>query len=69
MRITPFKLERDDVFVLCSDGLTAMVDDSEIAELLGGNTPDNGTKMLVSLANQRGGKDNITAVVVKVEEI
>jgi len=66
---TPFKLEQNDVFVLCSDGLTSMVDDAEIAELASGNTPSNATKMLVNLANQRGGKDNITAVVVKVAEL
>jgi protein phosphatase len=66
---TPFKLEQNDLFILCSDGLTAMVDDSEICEQLVGNSPTNTTKMLVSLANRRGGKDNITAVVVKVAEL
>jgi protein phosphatase len=66
---TPFKLEQNDVFVLCSDGLTSMVDDAEIAELAEGNTPSTTTKMLVDLANQRGGKDNITAVVVKVGKL
>jgi len=66
---TPFKLEENDVFVLCSDGLTSMVDDVEIGELAIGNTPATAAKMLVDLANQRGGKDNVTVVVVKVAEL
>jgi protein phosphatase len=66
---TPFKLESNDQFVLCSDGLTTMLDDAEISELLDGNPPASAVKMLVDLANHRGGKDNITVMIVKVVEV
>jgi len=66
---TPFKLEKGDVFVLCSDGLTSMVDDDQIADALRGNAPDAACQNLVDAANERGGKDNITVVVVKVADL
>jgi protein phosphatase len=66
---TPFKLERNDVFILCSDGLTSMLNDNEIGDVLSDNEPAAAVEKLVALANQRGGKDNITAVVVKVAEL
>ncbi len=66
---TPFKLERNDRFVLCSDGLTSMVDDTEIENVVNGNEPSAATIELVRMANERGGKDNITVVVVKVAEL
>jgi serine/threonine protein phosphatase PrpC len=65
---TPFKLEKDDVFILCSDGLTSMLEDPEIEEILRSDDPAVTAVKLVATANERGGKDNITAVVVKVSE-
>ena len=54
-------------FLLCSDGLTDMVDDPEIAETLLSliNLSDKGTK-LVQLANGAGGRDNITVVLIEI---
>ena len=55
-----------DLFLLCSDGLHGYLHDDELAQLLAqerARLPD----LLVDLANQRGGKDNITAVCVGVE--
>jgi serine/threonine protein phosphatase PrpC len=55
-----------DLFLLCSDGLHGYLHDDELAQLLAherARLPD----LLVGLANQRGGKDNITAVCVGVE--
>lgn len=66
---TPFKLEQKDVFVLCSDGLTSMVSDSEIADAIKMWEPTAAVERLVALANERGGKDNITVVVVKVVDL
>jgi serine/threonine protein phosphatase PrpC len=66
---TPFKLEKDDIFMLCSDGLTSMVGDEEIARELKNNPPDAACTSLVDLANRCGGKDNITLVVVKIAEV
>ncbi len=55
-----------DLFLLCSDGLHGYLTDAEIPTLLDAVTPAELPAMLVSLANERGGKDNITAVVVAV---
>lgn len=65
---SPFKLERNDVFVLCSDGLTSVVADTEIGVVVATNPPKTACEMLVEMANQSGGKDNITIVVVRVDE-
>ena len=62
-------LQPDDVFVLCSDGLTNHVHDDEIGKTVGGDLDlQEAAERLVDLANQRGGDDNITVVMVKVEE-
>ena len=54
-----------DTFVLCSDGLTGHVRDSEIAEIaVGAADPDSACEQLISLANERGGEDNITVLLV-----
>jgi PPM family protein phosphatase len=56
--------EPGDVFLLCSDGLTTMVDDEEIiATITGASTLDQATKSLVKAANRAGGEDNVTVVL------
>jgi protein phosphatase len=58
-----------DIFLLCSDGLTSMVSDEEIARLLlsaRGDLDDAGKK-LIAAANQAGGEDNITVVLFEPE--
>jgi protein phosphatase len=58
-----------DVYLLCTDGLTKMVRDSEIrAALLECVDPEETAQWLVDLANAHGGRDNVTAVVVMVKE-
>ncbi len=61
------RLERGDVFLLCSDGLWSNVTSSEIAEALG-RDPADACRRLVDLALDRGGDDNATAMVVRVQE-
>jgi len=53
-----------DVFLICSDGLTAMVDDDDILHVVEHNRDnlDQVTKLLVAAANRGGGEDNITVV-------
>jgi protein phosphatase len=61
------ELEEDDMLLLCTDGLTNMVNCGDILELC--NTieePEKLCRRLVEEANNRGGKDNITVIVVKV---
>ena len=54
-------------FLLCSDGLFNEIDDAEIADLLGSIAdPSRAAQALVEAANNEGGRDNITAVVVDV---
>jgi PPM family protein phosphatase len=54
------KLSSGDVFVLCSDGLTDVVDDKAIRETVASNDPDNACRMLVDQALAAGGPDNIS---------
>jgi protein phosphatase len=57
-----------DVYVLCSDGLSGMIDDSEIRDVVQNTTDlDEACRRLVALANEHGGEDNITALVVRIE--
>jgi len=61
------ELQSGDVFLLCSDGLTGMVTDGAIAEILAGATsPEQAAGALVDAANAAGGLDNITAIVVSI---
>ena len=58
-------LEDGDRMLLCSDGLTEMVPDEELNQILLGEVePEQACRRLVSRANEAGGRDNITAVVV-----
>jgi PPM family protein phosphatase len=59
-----------DVFLLCSDGLTTMIGDDRIAEVLGGGgSMEDAVRILVDDANNAGGRDNITAVAFRLEEV
>jgi serine/threonine protein phosphatase PrpC len=64
------KLQKGDQFLLCSDGLTDMVEDESIQSIL---TASADTKQaaqnLIAEALKKGGKDNVTAVVVKLDNL
>ncbi len=62
----PHELANGDVFLLCSDGLTGVVNDTLIGGVLGALPPDEAAQMLVDLANLRGGPDNISVVVARI---
>lgn len=57
--------EPNDAFVLCSDGLANLVEDKEIREVVNTSELKETPKKLIDLANERGGDDNITVIVVK----
>src|SRR3954469_2390674 len=58
-----------DVYLLCSDGLTGMVPEPRIAEILAeSGTLDEAVHRLIEEANENGGKDNITAVLFRLGE-
>lgn len=56
----------NDIFLLCTDGLYGEIRDFEIMETVKDTPPDLAAKNLITLANQRGGKDNTAVVVVQV---
>jgi serine/threonine protein phosphatase PrpC len=61
-------LHPGDKILLCSDGLTEMVSDAEIADILGQEQePQGACERLVAEANKRGGTDNITVIVAQVQ--
>lgn len=64
------ELDEDDIFLLCSDGLTDMVSDPEILETILKCSPnmDDCLKQLVSLANEAGGNDNISIILITLHE-
>jgi PPM family protein phosphatase len=58
-----------DYVVLCSDGLTKMLSDKGIAEIvLETSSPQEAADRLIDSANEKGGEDNITVIVVQVKE-
>ena len=61
-------VEPGDVYLLCSDGLTEMVGDKDLAKVLKKMAPEPAVRRLIEMANEAGGVDNITAVVVQVLE-
>ncbi|MCD6014576.1 MAG: protein serine/threonine phosphatase [Solirubrobacterales bacterium] len=63
-----FSARPDDVFLICSDGLTTMIKDERIAELLETSPNlDRAVDQMVSEANEAGGRDNITVVAFRLE--
>jgi protein phosphatase len=58
----------EDAYLLCTDGLSKMVPDEEIrGVVVGERDPDVAVRRLIALANDRGGRDNITVILVRVQ--
>ncbi|HUT55744.1 MAG TPA: Stp1/IreP family PP2C-type Ser/Thr phosphatase [bacterium] len=57
-----------DRFMLCSDGLTNMVDDETIKQVMRGKDLEASVKELIRLALEAGGQDNITTLIVEIRE-
>jgi protein phosphatase len=64
----PYPLQPGDTFLLCSDGLSGPLSDLEIGAVAGSMPPADACKLLVNLANLRGGPDNITVMIVHVPQ-
>ena len=71
MLIDPYiavgKYHHNDVYLICSDGLTDMMSLDEISEILEKNTIDAALEALLDQALSNGGKDNITMILCKIE--
>jgi protein phosphatase len=63
--VNGYALSHGDVVMLCSDGLTDVVGDDEIQQVISGNSPQAAAEKLVNLANGKGGPDNITVLVIR----
>jgi serine/threonine protein phosphatase PrpC len=63
------RLQPGDQVLLCSDGLTDLVAEEEILAILKNNRQEQALDQLISLANQRGGHDNITVVALEVPRV
>jgi serine/threonine protein phosphatase PrpC len=65
-----YRARDGDVYLLCSDGLTTMVPDALLAEiLLAHQQLRDAGEALIAAANEAGGRDNITVVLLRVEEV
>ncbi|HXG11061.1 MAG TPA: protein phosphatase 2C domain-containing protein [Gemmataceae bacterium] len=62
----PHPLRENDIFVLCSDGLSGQVTDQELGAVATVLPPAEACRFLVDLANLRGGPDNITVLIVRL---
>ena len=61
------ELEKGDCLLLCSDGLSNMMDDQEILfEVVHGAQPDRCCERLLAIAKNRGAPDNVTSVLIKI---
>jgi protein phosphatase len=67
LRPEPIAYTAGDVFVLCSDGLSDLVNPSELLEVAGALPVLQAAGQLVDLANARGGHDNITALIMRMK--
>ncbi len=63
----PFSAQTGDTFLLCSDGLSGQISDEELGAILQCLPPDEAVETLVDLANFRGGPDNISIIIAKVD--
>lgn len=64
-----YDLQPGDHYLFCSDGLTTMLSDEEVAEVMSaGPDPESVCRELVGRANEKGGLDNITVIVIEVNE-
>lgn len=64
----PHSVQAGDIFLLCSDGLSGLVTDAEMGAIASHLPPKEAVSFLVALANLRGGPDNITVILVRIQE-
>ena len=67
--ITTHELHEGDILILCSDGLTGHVDPTEILSACTQHSPSIAATRLVEEANERGGRDNVTVVIVSIRAL
>ncbi|HBL42135.1 MAG TPA: hypothetical protein DDZ90_01935, partial [Planctomycetaceae bacterium] len=65
----PYTVLEGDRYILCSDGLTCHLKDEEIGMIARYLEPSDACRLMINLANLRGGSDNISVIVVRVGEL
>ncbi len=65
----PFAVLPNDTFVLCSDGLSNQISDAEIGAIARELSPNQACRLLIQIANLRGGPDNSTVIVSRVGDL
>jgi protein phosphatase len=65
-----YPVQAGDLLLLCSDGLTSMVSEERVTEILARSQElERAAQSLINEANQAGGRDNITVILVRLEEV
>ena len=65
--ILEFDLQSNDIIILCSDGLTNMIQDDYIKQIVSQASPEEAAERLIREANLNGGFDNITVGIIKAD--
>jgi serine/threonine protein phosphatase PrpC len=69
LEVNEHRVELGDIYLMCSDGLSDMVSDQAIAAILSGAKPlEQTARLLVAAANEGGGRDNISVLLVRAKE-
>ena len=65
-----FEMHNSRFLLICTDGLTNMIEDAEIRHIIMKHeeTPQEAVQMLVKKANEYGGKDNISVIIVSMKQ-
>ena len=64
------EIRKDDLFLICSDGVHSLIRDDELVNALtGSDDPQSSCREIVNLANAKGGNDNITVVISRIDSL
>jgi protein phosphatase len=70
LEVNEFPVELGDIYMMCSDGLSDMVDDATIAKIMTAHTHlAHKAELLIAEANDHGGRDNISVMLVEASEV
>lgn len=67
--ILHFYVEKGDKLLLCSDGISIVVNDEMLLEIIAKHPVDEAAQILISEANAKGSPDNITAIIIEIEHV
>lgn len=69
MEVNEHQVQAGDIYLMCSDGLTDMIDDGAVAKIVAAEAAlEQKATQLIDLANENGGRDNISVLMVEVQE-